>query len=125
MIQDPRLAHCIERVIQEATRLGVERFSCNGCCESDWTQVKELSEKYENIVPNFGLHPWWVHERSKSWLEVLRDLLLSSPHAGLGEVGQLQNPRMRSARRPHTAPVRQETSSNAERDSVGSAALGD
>lgn len=23
-----------------------------------YLQVKELSEKYENIVPNFGLHPW-------------------------------------------------------------------
>ncbi|BDA41791.1 Uncharacterized metal-dependent hydrolase YabD [Coccomyxa sp. Obi] len=86
-LQDPRLAHCIDRVIQDATRQGVEYFSCNGCFESDWSKVKDLSTRHKEITPNFGLHPWWVHERSEGWLDILRDMLLSVPHAGLGECG--------------------------------------
>ena len=81
-MQDHRIVGCVDKVIQEALERGIERFSCNGCCEDDWdqvsmgmydhlgrqagmeagamctAQVKQLSLKYPCITPNFGLHPW-------------------------------------------------------------------
>jgi len=87
-LQDQRLRGCVARVLSEArSRAGVENWACNGCCERDWPQVQELARKHPEVVPNYGLHPWFIQERSEQWLQTLRDLLESQPEAGLGECG--------------------------------------
>lgn len=86
-LQDLRLGHCLDTVFQESVRAGVEYFACNGCCEADWEQVYKLSVQHPQVIPNFGLHPWWVGQRSNNWLEALRQRLISCPTAGLGECG--------------------------------------
>lgn len=87
-LQDQRLRHCVDRIISEAkAESGVERWACNGCCENDWPQVHELATAHPEIVPNYGLHPWFIQGRSEQWLQTLRNLLESQPAAGLGECG--------------------------------------
>ena len=96
-------AHCH---LRKAAEVGVAALACNGCWQDDWARVAELcadgggssggggasssgsssGAALPTVVPNFGLHPWWVARRSPDWLERLRAALLAHPTAGLGEV---------------------------------------
>ncbi len=58
----------------------------NGSCESDWPQVLELAHIYPEVVPSFGYHPWYIRERSASWLNTLESYLDKTPSA-IGEIG--------------------------------------
>ncbi|KAK9819892.1 hypothetical protein WJX72_003684 [[Myrmecia] bisecta] len=86
-LQDPRLSDRVDAVLRQAHEAGVQRFMVNGTREEDWAQVEELAAKYAEIIPNFGLHPWYVQSRSEQWLHRLEELLVAHPGAGLGECG--------------------------------------
>ena len=86
-VQDDRLRTDIENVMQRAMVAGVEAMGVKGCCEDDWPRVVDLMETYEGIYPSFGLHPWFIKERSSEWLAALENLLLEHPQAGVGEIG--------------------------------------
>ncbi len=59
---------------------------CNGTAEIDWQAVLDLSRQYEEVVPCFGLHPWFVKERSDDWVSKLEGYLDAAPSA-IGEIG--------------------------------------
>ncbi len=59
---------------------------CNGTSEVDWQAVLELARQYEEVVPCFGLHPWFVKERSADWVARLEGYLNAVPSA-VGEIG--------------------------------------
>jgi TatD DNase family protein len=59
----------------------------NGTSEKDWGRVSELAKQHEWIVPAFGLHPWYVAERSSKWFDILRTSLDAHPNSTIGEVG--------------------------------------
>ncbi|XP_010269730.1 PREDICTED: uncharacterized protein LOC104606304 [Nelumbo nucifera] len=86
-LQDPRVYHLAPQLIQTAQRSGVLRFAVNGITEKDWHLVKEMSEQHSSVVPCFGLHPWFVSERSPNWLNTLRDFFETTPSAAVGEIG--------------------------------------
>lgn len=46
-----------------------------------------MGEQYHCVVPNFGLHPWYVTERSANWFNTLREFLTATPTAAVGEIG--------------------------------------
>jgi TatD DNase family protein len=58
----------------------------NGSCESDWPQVLDLSRRHPQIIPSFGYHPWYIHERTPRWRETLIEFLDAAPSA-VGEIG--------------------------------------
>jgi TatD DNase family protein len=58
---------------------------CNGTSESDWSQVAALAQKHRWIQPSYGLHPWFIAERSPDWLETLQHRL--DQGGCLGEIG--------------------------------------
>jgi TatD DNase family protein len=86
-IQDERLFPQIDAVMKRAREAGVVKMGVKGCCEADWPRVIEIMETYEGIYPSFGLHPWFIAERSGAWLETLEQLLIQYPQAGVGEIG--------------------------------------
>lgn len=86
-IQDERLWPDIDGVLRRAADAGVVKMGVKGCCEEDWLRVVELMGRYEGVVPSFGLHPWFIKERSGEWLQSLESLLLKFPHAAVGEIG--------------------------------------
>ena len=84
-------------------RSGVEAVAVNGCCEQDWPAVQALCEDESvdeveptrcRVVPNFGLHPWYLRDRTDRWLASLRAALEANPRAGLGECGLDRTPRV-------------------------------
>ena len=45
----------------------VQRMVVNGCCEDDWASVAALAEAHPQVLPSFGYHPWFIHERTPNW----------------------------------------------------------
>jgi TatD DNase family protein len=86
-LQDDRLKDRINEVVGRAREVGVLHMLCCGTQESDWDAVADLAKTYPEIVPAFGLHPWFVGTRSASWIERLETLLNAYPGAALGEIG--------------------------------------
>lgn len=86
-LQDSRVLNVAPRLIKEALHAGVAHFAVNGVCEKDWHLVKEMSDKYPSVVPNFGLHPWFISDRTPDWLKTLKDFLAATPSAAVGEIG--------------------------------------
>jgi TatD DNase family protein len=100
-LQDDRLAPHLECILAETKRAGVARMVVNGSCEEDWPQVAELARRHPEVLPSFGYHPWYVHERTPDWQTALIRQLEAMPSA-VGEIGLdkwiLERP-------PHTSPL--------------------
>jgi TatD DNase family protein len=58
----------------------------NGACESDWPQVLILARENKIVLPSFGYHPWYLHERTPDWLQNLEKFLDEIPGT-IGEIG--------------------------------------
>jgi TatD DNase family protein len=85
-LQDERLAPHLESILAETERAGVARMVVNGSCEQDWPQVAELARRHPGVLPSFGYHPWYVHERTPNWQSELSRHLDAVPSA-VGEIG--------------------------------------
>jgi TatD DNase family protein len=84
-LQDERLKN--RDALIAATRAeGVTKMVVNGACESDWPDVAELARQFPEVVPSFGYHPWYLHERSPDWLKNLNAALDAEPSV-VGEFG--------------------------------------
>jgi TatD DNase family protein len=88
----------------------VARMVVNGAGEADWPQVLALARNSSGgtaccrpqnqgeqiqgrrhavppiILPSFGYHPWYLHERTPDWLKNLEKFLDALPSA-VGEIG--------------------------------------
>ena len=88
-VQDERMPGSLQSVLEEAAASGVQQLACNGCWQEDWGRVAAAARSHPlAVVANFGLHPWWVPQRSHDWLQQLRRMLVEHPQACLGEVRQ-------------------------------------
>lgn len=85
-LQEEVLAPHVEGVIDRARLVGVGEMWCNGTAEDDWQAVLNLAQAHHEIVPFFGLHPWFVKERSDGWLQELQRFL-DAAVSGVGEIG--------------------------------------
>jgi len=58
----------------------------NGASEEDWQAVAELSQQFPEVIPSFGYHPWYLHERTANWTRELNQALDQTPGV-VGEIG--------------------------------------
>lgn len=90
-LQDPRITDHEERMMAIMKDPGMVMLVVNGCCPDDWPGVINLSKEFpDRIIPQLGLHPWWVSKTQlseSSWLQQLTKMLQEHPQAGLGECG--------------------------------------
>ena len=95
-LSDPRLDSSREAVIRRARDCGITRFVQGGVGPEDWQRQLRLLERYpEQILPVFGLHPWWISENGEaSSKNALRDLAgLLNRAVAIGELGLDFSPR--------------------------------
>ncbi|MFA5138884.1 MAG: TatD family hydrolase [Elusimicrobiota bacterium] len=85
-LQHPLLSRDIEGVFRRAKAAGVKRLACNGTEPRDWPRVLALAEEHPEVVPFFGLHPWYVPEAREDWARVLEGFL-DKRASGVGETG--------------------------------------
>lgn len=60
---------------------------CNSTSEQDYKHVEELSNQFDNVIPSYGIHPWYIDSCKLGWLERLKSRLIHSEHAFIGEIG--------------------------------------
>lgn len=82
-----------DRIVETARRTGVSKCCvCGVSPGDDWTKVINLYERQPDfIVPNFGLHPWWIDQLptdpSINWQQSLEQTLQAYSGTGVGECG--------------------------------------
>lgn len=86
-LQDHRLDAVRPELMRLLPRLGVAEAVVNGSAEDDWEDVARIAREHFWVRPAFGLHPWYVKERTEAWLEALRRYLTEFPRAVVGETG--------------------------------------
>ncbi len=86
-LQDDRLDPFRDDILATLPQTGLAEMIVNGSCEEDWPAVAALARQHAWIRPAFGLHPWYVKERTANWLPTLRAFLEEHPHAVVGEIG--------------------------------------
>jgi len=88
-LQDDRLKACLPEILKTLwsdKTSGVTSMVVNGSCEEDWADVAALAREHPQIIPSFGIHPWYVKTRTSQWRENLESRLKSVPSA-VGEIG--------------------------------------
>jgi TatD DNase family protein len=86
-LQDERCIGRIAEILARAGAAGVTHMLCCGTAPSDWRAVATLAAKHPQVVPAFGLHPWFIAERPSDWLATLENFLRTFPQAAVGEIG--------------------------------------
>lgn len=86
-LQDDRLQPWIDGILSSLPESGLVLAVVNGSCEEDWEAVAALANKHPWIKPSFGLHPWYVKERTPQWKAILQRYLDLFPNAAVGEIG--------------------------------------
>lgn len=86
-LQDPRIRTSAPKLIKSALDSGVCYFAVNGVSEKDWNLVKEMSDQHSSVLPCFGVHPWFIQDRSPDWFDTLKGFFETTPSASVGEVG--------------------------------------
>ena len=87
-LHDERFGGRQEEFLAACRAAGIVRMVVNGSCEQDWPHVAALAHAHPDfIIPSFGYHPWYVHERTPCWLELLKRCLDESPGSVIGEIG--------------------------------------
>lgn len=86
-LQDRRYVEGYGAVIERAKENSVTKIMCCGLHENDWDRVKQISREYENVYPAFGIHPWFIENRSYEWLDILEEKLVETESSPVGEVG--------------------------------------
>jgi len=85
-LADPLLAVRSAEVIQQADGAGVCRFIVPSANRGDWKAVSDLAA--DNIVPAFGIHPWWAGgSAERQDLDSLANYLAGHTQAWVGEIG--------------------------------------
>jgi TatD DNase family protein len=75
-----------DAVMERARRSGIRRFFCCATSPDDWSRVRELAGRLRDVIPFYGLHPWFLDRAIGGWDERLAEYL-SDPRAGAGEAG--------------------------------------
>ncbi len=65
---------------------GARLALCAGTGPEDWEKVRLLAAGRSDIVPCFGLHPWFIEKAGADWLPQLEKFLLSASSC-IGEIG--------------------------------------
>ena len=85
-LQDDRFGGRTAELLSACDHEGIARMVVNGSCEADWPQVLALARQHPQVLASFGLHPWYVGERTPDWLSQLARFLDEAPGA-VGEIG--------------------------------------
>jgi len=86
-LQDDRLRPRLGEIAAELRRQGIARWVVSGTRESDWPEVARLADEYPEVMPCYGLHPWFEGDRSEHWGETLAEYLARPNAAAAGEIG--------------------------------------
>jgi len=77
----------VKNVISLAEQNKVNLFVNASSHPQDWDKINNLAAQYPQIIPAYGVHPWYVDDVDECWAERLENILAEKPHAIVGECG--------------------------------------
>ena len=89
-LQDERIVDSIDDIILQMRKVGVSKVVCNGTSPYDWEAVKNIAESYDEVLPAYGVHPWYLNV-SDDWKDILAEYLKSHNYSSVGECGLDKN----------------------------------
>ncbi|NOX33156.1 MAG: TatD family hydrolase [Deltaproteobacteria bacterium] len=85
-LHDSRILPDINDIEDRAGKASVKYMVSCATFEGNFELTADLSNRFDSILPCFGIHPWYAESTSKRWKEHLENYLLSCP-SGIGETG--------------------------------------
>ncbi len=85
-LHDSRITHNLPEILDRAARENVHFMVTCATMEENFEQTAVLSQCYSEIIPSFGIHPWFINSLTPQWKAQLEAYLLSVP-SGVGEIG--------------------------------------
>lgn len=90
-LQDGKLHPFLPGILRDLAGLPLAGAVVNGTREADWPAVAALAGANPWVLPSYGLHPWWLAERSPHWQKRLtaqvESAIAAGKPVGLGETG--------------------------------------
>lgn len=89
-LQEPEIMWDIAGIMDRWEQNCGRTIVCCGTKESDWRAVSQIASQYENVIPCFGVHPWFVQDASETWLDTLNrylDISINGKIPFVGEIG--------------------------------------
>lgn len=78
----------VKDILTTAFEVGLDKLICVGSKPDDWEMVESISSEYsKQIIPAFGLHPWYVNNIDENWSQILEVFLSKNKNALVGEIG--------------------------------------
>lgn len=84
-LNDPSFLNRLDEVIERAKSAGVTDFIVPSYDEPSLKITSELSSRYKNIHPAFGIHPWYINEEFD--LSLIESFISSNRTVAVGEIG--------------------------------------
>ena len=84
----------VKNVVNNAVKNNVMRFINLSSHPKDWDAVRNIAEQYPQIIPAYGIHPWYINEADINFADKLECLLKENQNAMVGECGidRIKNP---------------------------------
>ncbi len=85
-LQAERIHQSLDSILDNAFQAAVSRMVCCGSTAEDWPEVRDIALRYPQVLPAFGLHPFYVDLAPNNWLTSLKEYLQHIPSL-VGEIG--------------------------------------
>lgn len=80
------MANHLDTMMARAHRAGVTHMVSCATMEENFDATRSLADRFPGIIPCFGIHPWFIGTRSRSW-EAALEKQLAAGLSGIGETG--------------------------------------
>ncbi|MGD9730581.1 MAG: TatD family hydrolase [Desulfamplus sp.] len=74
-LQEPEISWDIDGIMERWQQNRGGNIVCCGTKESDWQIVFNIASQYSNVLPSFGVHPWFVENVQPKWFYELDSYL--------------------------------------------------
>ena len=77
----------IKNIVINAIKNNIQKFVNPSSHPSDWQKIEDLSKSINQIIPAFGVHPWYIHHTPHNWKDQLINYIEKNPKCFIGETG--------------------------------------
>lgn len=85
-LHDSRIVSDLSGIVERARKAGVTGMASCATMEENFDLTAEISRQYPEIIPFFGIHPWFIAGTSPGWEKRL-EKKLKDTRSGVGETG--------------------------------------
>ncbi len=86
-LDDQRFDVDRDQVVKRAEQSGVITMIVPAVTATTWSKTKKITDKYPNVFPAYGLHPYFIDQHEAEHLEQLHNWIETEKAIAVGECG--------------------------------------